>query len=924
MNRSGRWTRYPLAMGSRTKGSRTRRSRALPALLVLGSLGVGCAGSPGGSGGEIADGQPADGDGPGRAPQVVRLAPGVPEGPAGSFLLLTLDTTRPDHLSTYGAAEAETPHLQGLGEAGAVFENAYATTPVTLPSHASILTGLDPDGHGVRNNGIHFLPEDLPTLATVLHGEGLATAAFVSAAVLEARYGLDRGFDIYDDDLSAGKPKELRMIAERTAEVTVDAALRWLDGPTGDGEQDGEAGAERFFLWVHLFDPHAAYEPPAPWADRFADRPYDGEIAYMDAQIGRLLAHPRIADPTTLVMAVADHGESLGEHGEASHAMLAYDSTLRVPWLVRGPGVVAGARITAPASQIDLFPTALGLLGLGAAQEGKEPTERAGRTELPGRDLGTALQGNPGSPGVRDLYAETFVPFYTYGWAKLRTLRREGWKYIDAPTPELYHVTADPGELENLHEREPRRAEELSARLAERRARTQGGDDEGSSTSTVQHLDRETRDKLRSLGYLSGSGAVRADVPNDQRPDPKEMIDLHRTMDRAEHHLYARDFEQAVAELRRVLGRDRSNRAALVDLAKALGELGRWEEAVEAAARALALHGDDPDLYLTLAGLEAARGRPEAALAALDTALALDPRALDAKVEKARLLLQEPGVDRRAAARELLDEVLTEDPDHGRAQVIRAEEILAAGEAGDEGRGELQAAETRLERVTEREPFLAEGWRALGRVRERAGDTEGAERAYRQGLEYQERDPGLLTLLGLLRVETGSAEARDLLERAREAAPAPRAEIHDGLAALAVARGDWTVAETEARKALEVDPDRASAWNHLAVALEEQARGARALDAYDRALDADPGYWQAAFNRGLLLRKEGREDEAMASFRRVLSRVPDHAASHYELGVLHGARGDAVRAREHLEAALAAAPDHLRAEQIRRLLAALR
>jgi len=851
------------------------------------------------------------------------VAPGASRGPAASFLLLTLDTTRPDHLAPYGAEDAETPHLQALAEAGAVFELAYAAAPVTLPAHASILTGLDPDTHGVRNNGSHFLPEDLPTLATVLRGEGVTTAAFVSAAVLEARYGLARGFTAYDDDLAAGKPKELRMIAERTAEVTVDAALRWLDGGS---RSDGEP-REPFFLWVHLFDPHAAYEPPSPWAERFADRPYDGEIAYMDAQIGRLLAHPRIADPRTLVMALGDHGESLGEHGEASHAMLAYDSTLHVPWIVRGPGVAPGARIADPVGQIDLLPTALGLLGLDAAE--KVPG-------LPGRNFGARLRGGPGSSegteaaaepiAPRELYAETFVPFYTYGWAKLRTLRRDGWKYIDAPTPELYHVAEDPGELDERHDVEPERATEMAARLAARTAR------DGGEAAAVRSLDRETREKLRSLGYLAGSGAVRSDLPgnlpNDRRPDPKEMIDLHRAMDRAEHHLYARDFERAVAELRRILGRDRTNRAALVDLAKALGELGRYDEAVEAAGRALALHPEDPDLHLTLAGLEAARGRPQRALEALDTTLSLDPRSVDAKVEKARLLLRgaREGEDAREAAeaRALLEEVLAEDPDHGRAQVLWAEEVEAAA-------GDLAAAEARLREVTAREPFLAEGWRALGRVRERAGDRDGAKSAYREGLERQPRDPGLLTLLGLLLAEGGSgedareaAEARGLLETARELAPVPRAEIHDGLAALAVTRGDWTAAETEARRALEVDPGRAGAWNHLAVALEEQERTERALDAYTRAREADPAYWQAVFNQGLLLRKLGRDDQAMAAFRRVLELVPDHAASHYELGVLHGIRGEDEPAREHLEAALAAAPDHPRAERIRRLLAALR
>lgn len=864
----------------------------LATLLLVGSAGCGGGGSEGRSAG-------------GGAAVVL---PGAATGPVRSIVLLTLDTTRPDHLSPYGAEDVETPHLQALATAGAVLEHAYATTPVTLPSHASLLTGLDPPRHGVRNNGTHVLPDGIPTLAAVLRGRGFATAAFVSAAVLEARYGLDRGFATYDDDLSGGKPREPRMIAERPAQSTVDAALAWLNA----------APEDRFFLWVHLFDPHAAYEPPSPWAERFSERPYDGEIAYMDHQIGRLLAHPRVAAPTTLVMAVGDHGESLGEHGEASHAMLAYDATLRIPWIVRGPGVAPGVRMSPPVSQIDLFPTVLGLLDLSGAEA--DPASGVTGLDLPGRDLTPELRGESGGspPAPRSLYAETFVPFYTYGWARLRTLRREGWKYIAAPTPELYHIAEDPEELDNLHDRRPRRAAELSARLD--RIATADGD----HASAARPLDRETREKLRSLGYLAGAGTTAGDLPDSQRPDPKRVIDLHRAVERAEHHLHARDFERAVTELRPVLARDRDNRAALVDLARALGELGRHEEASQAARRALAVAPDDPELHLTLAGLEAARGRPEAALSALDTALALDPRSVDAKVEKARVLLRldEDTGDtgdgpRRAEAIALLGQALEEDPDHGRAQVAWADAVEVE-------RGDLDAAAARLREVTARQPFLAEGWRALGRVLERRGRTEEAEECYREGLRRQPRDPGLQALLGLLLAERGDAEeATPLLEAAAESAVSALPQVHDGLAAVAVARGEWARAETEARRAVELAPEMASAWNHLAVALEELGRTEEALAAYDRALAADGSYWQAVFNRGLLLRKQGRDSAAMEMFRRVLELNPGHAASHYELGVLHGARGAVARAREHLEAALAAEPEHPRAGRIRRLLAAL-
>src|SRR5215468_53128 len=344
-----------------------------------------------------------------------------------SLLLVTIDTTRWDHLQPYGA-DVETPVMAQLAADGALFEQAFAVAPITLPAHTAIHTGLYPPQSGVRNNGTHYVPAEVTTLAERLHGRGWRTAAFVSAAVLERRYGLDQGFEVYDDDLSAGRERHPRMVPDRPAEATVAAASAWLDTLGAD---------EPFFLWVHFYDPHAVYSPPPPYRDRYRSRLYDGEIAYMDAQLGRLLAHPRLAaQPQLAVMVLADHGESLGEHGEQTHAILAYDSTLHIPWIVKLPEVRGGTRVADVVSQIDVVPTVLDVMHMDAD------------ASLPGRSVVPLLKGvRRTSP--KGVYEETYLPFYTYGWAKLRVLRRDRWKLIDAPEPELYDLGRDPRELSN-------------------------------------------------------------------------------------------------------------------------------------------------------------------------------------------------------------------------------------------------------------------------------------------------------------------------------------------------------------------------------------------------------------------------------------------------------------------------------------------
>jgi len=890
----------------------------------------------------------------------------VPRQAGRSLLLLTLDTTRADHLEPYGAENVQTPHLARLAAAGITFERAFSVAPITLVAHTSILTGLSPPAHGVRNNGIHHVPDSVETLAERLGEAGYATAAFVSAAVLERRYNLGQGFDLYDDDLSTGRERHPRMVADRPAEATVDAARAWLDAQVSEG------GDRPFFLWVHLYDPHAAYSPPPPFRDTFRERLYDGEIAYMDSEIGRLLAHPRLREGV-IIAALGDHGESLGEHGEQTHALLAYDATLRVPFLLAVPGGPRGLRLRSAVGQVDVVPTLLELLDLNVPRG------------LSGISLVPLLEGRAeAAEGAsrRTLYSETYLPFYTYGWAKLRVLRQGRLKWIDAPTPELYDTERDPRELANLATRQPGMAHDLGRDLAEY-LESQG---EG-ERQTALTLDSETRERLESLGYLArGSGSRGGEEGEDEdhpRPDPKDVIDLHVGLEKARFFVRDRLFEQAEGELRRVLSRDPANLAALVDLASVLAEQGEVDEAIRITERALNLDPDYGRLYLQMASLEARRGNGDKALELIDTVLALDPRAVEARLRKAALLSR---LGRPLQAVRVMEETLAESPDSPQVLAFHAQLV-------EMRRGEWAGAEERLREALRRDPFLVLAWRLLGEVLERSGRPEEALAPYREGLRREPDDPDLHAQLGLvlarlrqsrdaeihlrealrlsfeprldLRVSLGAALAEQgrfeeaqaeydqvLAQRPRDAGALnnravalyqtgrlaearadllalveahPRhVDAHNNLAAIAVHQGLFAEAEAHARATLELAPDTPEAWNNLGLAEAGQGSTGEARQAYAKALELLPGYWQARLNLGLLLADHGEPREAAETLEEALRQQPQLPDAHLALGRLYaGPLADSQRARTHYNAFLRQAPVHPEVAAVRRRLAEL-
>jgi choline-sulfatase len=524
-----------------------------------------------------------------RAPE-----PDIASTPASSpnVLLITVDTLRADRLGCYGYGLAQTPHTDRLADEGVRIEHAIAPTPITLPSHTSILTGLEPPAHGVRGNGAFRVPDGVQTLAESLKAEGYQTQAFVSADVLHRRFNLNQGFDGYDDDLwSEAKGSGTRMW-QRSGQRTMDRVLHWLDARTESSPPSP------FFLWVHLFDPHAPYEPPEADAKRSAT-PYDGEITSVDRQIGRL------------VKALEDHGESLGEHREATHAMFIYESTQRVPLIFRYPRKLPAGRVyDGAARSVDIMPTILSLAG-----------KKSGETQ--GTDLSKAFASGSSS-ALPVQYSESFHPKLMYGMARLEGVRHGSWTYIRAPRPELYDRRTDPGELRNLLEgggssAAAARALELEGALT----RVVEDSKRFTSLAEANPLDPQTVTMLQALGYMDDSGAPE----NLGGIDPKDGIGIVEEVGRA---LALPDAGDCTTRVRSVLKRLPGYVHAWNTLAGCALQTGDLKAAQEAYLQSLAHEPKQPEVRLRVGQIDFSQGRNESARRHYAQALELLPDLVDA------------------------------------------------------------------------------------------------------------------------------------------------------------------------------------------------------------------------------------------------------------------------------------------------------
>ncbi len=653
-------------------------------------------------------------------------------------MLVTLDTVRADHLGCYGDRQAITPALDRLAAEGLRFADASSAVPLTLPSHTSLLTGLLPLHHGLRNNGAGALRPGTATLATLLAAAGYRTGAFIGAFVLDHRFGLKPGFEVYDDEIVRDPNAGRTLEAERPGREVVDRALAWLE--TEDKRP--------FFVWIHLYDAHAPYTPAPAWAARHPGRPYDGEVSGVDEQVGRVLEalRSRGLDDRTVVAVAADHGEGLGEHGELTHGLLLYQPTLHVPLLLRAPWGLKPRVVAAPVSLVDLAPTLAGLLGAAFAGP------------LDGRDLSRTLLAG-GEPAESEVYAETRYPA-TFGWSPLAALRRRGLKYISSSRPELYDLRRDPRESASLLAPAAKAASNDTARgFAQRLAAIEASALKGA----VPAADAETRAKLASLGYVAGPAPAPASPMTAATPasalDPQAAAGLFQRFEQANTRLTGGDAKGAASELEALVAADPGNPVFRGKLAAAWRERGETGKALPLYRQAAAAAPQDPEAWYNLASALQEAGQTPEARQAIERALKLDATRPEAHNT---LGIVELGEGRIEEARREFSAAATLDP----------RDAAALNNLGNALRAEhkLDDAVSAYQRAAALAPRYAEPLNGLG--------TLAVERDQpRQALPYFER--ALALAPGYHEVRLNRAIAQDLAGDG----PAAESSYRDFLAA---------------------------------------------------------------------------------------------------------------------------------------------
>jgi arylsulfatase A-like enzyme/Tfp pilus assembly protein PilF len=578
-----------------------------------------------------------------------------------NVILVTLDTTRADTLSCYGGREVRTPVLDRFAARGVRFERCYAQTPLTLPSHTTLMTGTLPLYHGVRDNGGFIVPPKLVTMAELFRDRGYETGAFIGAWVLDSKWGLNQGFGTYFDEFALNKFAAISFdTVRRPANEVLDAALPWIE----------RHKAARFFAWIHLYDPHSPYQPPPPYDSEYAGRPYIGAIAFVDSQLERLWqtleSNGLLKD--SLVVIAGDHGESLGEHGERTHGFFVYEAAIRVPLIVATPfPELEGRVVPGPVGLVDVLPTVAGLTGL------RLPAEVQGASLVP------ALLGRAG-PRARPVYSETYYPRFHYGWSELRAILDGGRKLILAPAPELYDLEADPGEATNLAGERPDVVADMRA-AANSLIRESS---RGAIDSASAGVDAETREKLAALGYV-GSFADPVKLEGKPLADPKNKIGVYNDLTRAREMEAAGDADGAIRVIGEIIARDPEGTSAAYDILGACyiakNDLARAEESLR---KALDLNPVLMNAHYKLGWIAEKQGRPADAEAEYVRETETTPGHIKAFYNLARVYQTGGDLEK---ARQALEKCLEVDPKFALPYLYLARLDLVRGERYDEAIG---------------------------------------------------------------------------------------------------------------------------------------------------------------------------------------------------------------------------------------------
>jgi choline-sulfatase len=729
---------------------------------------------------------------------------GGPRFTGANVVLVTVDTLRRDHLAPYGAP-FETVAASRLAREGVVFEDAVSHVPLTLPSHASLFTGLLPRRHGVRDNGGFVLGQDATTLAELLLRDGYRTAGFVGSYVLHSRWGIAQGYETYDDsfDYSGLESRSLTDV-ERPAGSVVDRAIEWLRAK--------HRGERPFHLWVHLYDPHEPYAPPEEYRRR-ARTAYAGEVMYADAQVARLLEALDALSlrRNTVVVALADHGESLGEHGESTHGIFLYGATLDVPLIIApptgaGPGsfplALAGRRVSGLARLVDVTPTVLDLVGLPvpegldgasllpmlaherAPTVASAPTGSSPATKDSGDDPPDALDG-PVS------FAETYYPRFHYGWNELFAVETGRWKLVRAPRPELYDLRSDPRELHDVKDQHPRVAATLAAQLGAAQPRKAGEE------PAPGKVDPEALERLKALGYVGDNDATATSAARREgpRPDPKDQLPLLRELLQAQALRDEGMLDEARRRLEGLVRKDPGNPGVHLALSSVYFRQKNASAAIEAARRAVALDPGSSVAVLDLAFAYQAQGRVDEAAAGFERVLQLDPENLKALVNLAEI--------------------------HG-------------------ARGQRERAFELYQRAAVVSPRLAPVQVNLGNLALQTKRLDVAEQAFRAAVALGASPPGLHFNLGVVAEQRGRARA----------------------------------ARSEYRAEVAAHPESFQAWVNLGLLERQAERSDAALLAFERAAAAGKDEMAGPYLMAETLAGLGRRADAQRWAREALRRSP--------------------------------------------------
>jgi arylsulfatase A-like enzyme/Tfp pilus assembly protein PilF len=653
-------------------------------------------------------------------------------GPEGmNLLVITLDTTRADRIGAYGYEGVETPTIDRLAREGVLFEQAEAAAPLTCPAHCSIFTSKYPPDHGVRDNGGFFLSHKQLTLATYLKKRGFETGAVVAAFVLDSKWGIGQGFDTYVDDFDMAESRGVGMgDIRRPGNEVVDRALPWLE----------KVKDKRFFAWLHFYDPHAPYTEPEPFKTRYAEHPYLGAIAFMDSQIARVIdfLEQNGLMEKTVIAVIGDHGESLGQHGEETHAFFVYEATTRVPFVIRAPfEKVRGRRVADPVRSVDLMPTVLDLMDIPAPKG------------LRGASLVPLMTGARSTLDL-EAYAEALYPLHHFGWSELRAWRVGRYKAIDAPRPEFYDLDRDPHETTNLYAERKTVADGMIARMREieRDAPT-----DDAVAKPEPEVDPEARARLAALGYV-GSFVATVSSPGSNRADPKDKIELFNMMSEA-RDMAQSDRESDAAALKaieiykRVLKADPDVIDAWFNLGNLHSRLRRFPEAIEYFKHALALKPDYDLPVINMANAYRQMGDDAAALAGYEHYLTIDPNNSHVRYQIGEIYLDR-GDEARAV--QIFKDVLKMNPRE--ASALNALGVIAFQH------GDAATAEREVRQAIAMKEDVRLAHYNLALIAESRNDPATAEAEYKKELELHPNAYKAAFNLGMLYDKLGNREAQ--------------------------------------------------------------------------------------------------------------------------------------------------------------------